>query len=399
MRLPTLLPSRATVQLALNPAPVAVPGPTATTPGFGTWSPWRNGVAGIGDQVLAGQLERVNYSAGMSIPAVRRAVHVIAGTLSTFGLSAWNAAGQRLERSDSSRPVWLDQPDPTRPLANTLYRTVVDAIWRDRSVWKILDRDVWGRPVAFRHVPGELVDYLRDTADPDEITGITINGAPVALRDVVLFDWAGVGGLARFGWDILDLYATLQAAAGTYAKAPHPKAILKNHGADLLDDEIDALLAGWESARSARSVGYLNDVMDYETFGWNAADLQLTEAREHAALEVARLFGLPARAVDAAGGDSMTYANVTEARIDTLESLRPWMTPLEQTLSLDDRTGVTAGMYTARGTVIRFNADAYVRDQPAARMQTWQTAIASGVLTVDEARHWEPLASSTVEAP
>jgi HK97 family phage portal protein len=381
-----LLPSRQTVDLALNPRPVAIASPAAG-----------GGVSGITAAITRAQLERVNASAGMSIPAVRRAVHVIAGTISTFGLSAWRD-GVRLPRSDSACPVWLGQPDPKQTLSSTLYRTIVDGIWRDRCCWRIVDRNVWGQPVGFRHLPADTVDYVTDPTT-GTVEAITVGGTQYAgddLRGFVIFDWSGVGGLRRFGFDMLNLYAALQAAAANYAAAPHPKAILKNHGADLTDPEIDALLTAWESARASRSVGYLNDVVDYDTFGWNASDLQLTEAREHAALEVARLFGLPARALDAQGGDSMTYANVTEARVDTVESLRPWMTPLEQTLSLDDRTGTTSGLYTSRGVSIRLDVTAFTRDQPAARMAMWAQAIASGVLTVEEARRLEPLASEEI---
>ena len=106
------------------------------------------------------------------------------------------------------------------------------------------------------------------------------------------------------------------------------------------------------------------------------------------------MFGLPARAIDATTGDSMTYANVTDARADLLEALRPWMTPVEQTLSMSYFTGTrSAGLYVPDAYRVTFDADAYVRDSPTVRMATWASAIASGVLTVDEARHWEPLAS------
>src|SRR4029077_5622927 len=99
--------------------------------------------------------------------------------------------------------------------------------------------------------------------------------------------------------------------------------------------------------------------VDYQTFGWNAAELQLTEAREYAALEVARIFGLPARAVDATTGDSMTYANVVESRRDTLDALRPWMAPVEQTLSLNDRASRPQGLCVPYGIAVRLDIRQY----------------------------------------
>lgn len=399
--LDVFLPARGVAQFAAAgagfapelPPAAAVPGSTADR-GSSAWFDLRT--------------EEITASVSMSIPAVRRAVHVIAGTISTFGLSLWNQ-GIRVDPSGAAQQ-WLIQPDVAprgqqgTTLTRTLNQTLTDAIWHDRCVWEIPSGSVQvgtGFPTRMRRVDPGRVSTLPDPVDPDRVAEVIVTGQgdPLPQNRVVLFEWSGTGGLRRYGWELLDLYMALQAAALNYAKAPHPKAILKNHGADLTDAEIDALLARWEDARTTRSVGYLNDVVDYDTFGWSSADLQLTEAREHAALEVARLFGLPAWSLDAKSGDTMTYSNVTDRRLDLLESLRPWMAPVEQTLSMNattrsaDGRDVAAGLYVPSGYQVRFDADAYTRDAPATRMQTWQTGIASGVLTVDEARHWEPLAS------
>ena len=346
---------------------------------------------------LRDSLSSINASVGMSIPAVRRAVHVIAGTIGTFTLAAWRD-GQRLEPDEE--PTWLDQPDPQKTLSTTLNGTLRDAIWHDRSVWRILSRySNDNLPRHMRRIQPERVSITPDQYDPDLLSELTIDGEPQPLSNAIVFNWAGVGGLQRWGFDILDLYRELQAAAGRYARAPHPKAILQNHGADLADGEVEQLLAAWEVARENRSVGYLNDVVEYKTYGWNASEMQLNDAREYAALEVARLFGLPAWALDANSGDSMTYSNVTDRRLDLLEALRPWMTPVEQTLGMDDRLLRPTGLVLPHGTTVTFDASAYTRDSPEARMRTWQIALASNVLTLEEVRRVEPLADLAAGMP
>jgi len=361
-------------------APVAVAAPTST--------------AGAASRVLLNDPRAVHRQIARSIPAVRKALHVIVGTSSTFALAAWNDEG-RLDAADP-RTSWLRQPDPRATLQTTLAHTLDDLVWHDVAVWEVLDRFiVGGLPNKFRRVNPSRLDLIRDPLDDDRIVGATLDGAPVTdTRRLLIFDGAGLGGLARFGFDLLDLYVSLQAAAANYATAPHPHAILVNHGADLDAPEIAALLDEWEAARQTRSVGYLNDVVEYETHGWNANELQLVEAREHAALEVARLFGLPADALDATGSGSMTYANVVDRRRDTLEALRPWLTVVEQTLSLDDRTSRPAGVAVPYGVRVRFDVDAYTRDDPQTRMTTWEAAIRSGALTLDEVRAAEPLAAT-----
>jgi HK97 family phage portal protein len=339
-----------------------------------------------------------NRAVALSVPAVRKARHVIAGTISTFILSGW--AGQSRLPADDPRVAWLRQPDPAATLQSMLFRTIDDGIWYDRAVWQILDRNVASMPVKFRRVAPARISTVPNALDPDQVDTWIVDGREITnpARQLVVFDFAGLGGLKRWGVELLDLYLDLQAAAGRYARAPHPMAVLKNHGADLTAPQISALLDEWEAARETRATGYLNDVVDYDTFGWNASELQLTEAREHAALETARMFGLPARAVDASGGDSMTYANVAESRRDILEALRPWMTVVDQTLSLDDRASRPTGLFLPSGITARLDVDAYTRDAPGDRMTTWETALRAGVLSIEEVRAAEPLAT-TATAP
>jgi hypothetical protein len=387
VKIADLFTGRAAAAFTLEPAP-----PAKAVAVIGARSA---GVAKITRIITAAQdAQAGNRAIALSIPAVRKARHVIAGTISTFILSGW--AGQTRLPVDDVRCSWLRQPDPVATLQSLLFSTIDDGIWNDRAVWKILDRNVAGLPVKYSRVAPSRISTVPTTLDPDRVDTWIIDGTEVKnpRRDLVVFDFAGLGGLRRWGADLLQLYLDLQAAAGRYARAPYPMGILKNHGADLLGPEIGALIAEWEAARETSATGYLNDVVDYDTVGWNAAELQLTEAREYAALEVARMFGLPARAVDASGGDSMTYANVAESRRDILEALRPWMTVIEQTLSLDDRASRPTGLYLPAGVTAKLDVDAYTRDAPGDRMTTWETALRAGVLSIEEVRAAEPLATT-----
>ncbi len=168
---------------------------------------------------------------------------------------------------------------------------------------------------------------------------------------------------------------------------PLPSVVLSNEGPDLSDSEIDALLTAWETARARRTSAYLNSAVKAETKGWSSRELQLVEGREHAALETARLFALPAFALDAAptGGATLTYGNRVDNRRDLVEALRPWITVVDQTLSLD--------AVTVRGDRVGLDVDAYTRDDPKTRMETWAAGIGAGVLSPAEAREHEPLAT------
>jgi phage portal protein BeeE len=348
-------------------------------------------VSGAPSTYRAAQVAR---AVALRIPAVRSARATIL-RIATFKLRAWEGDTQLAETDP--RCAWLRQPEAAQTPYRTFALTLDDAIWNDLAVWKI-ERNIGGQVAYVERVHPERYTPIRRPSDPDTIDAWIIDGRRLSdselRRDHAVFDWAGAGGLRTYGAELLQLYGDLQAAAGRYAVAPHPHANLKNSGADLEDDEIDALLDEWELARSTRSVGYLNSVMDYETQGWNARELQLTEAREHAAVEVARLFGLPAWSIDANGGDSMTYANVTDRRRDVVEALRPWSEPIAQGVSLDDRRQATRGVLLPRGIRGEFDASGYLQPDAETRMRTWTAALAGDrpILTQEEVRSYEPLA-------
>lgn len=327
------------------------------------------------------------------IPAVRKAEHVIAGTLGTFPIIA-TQGNDRLAAGDS-RTSWLYQPDPRRTCQWLVTKTMLDLMWQDRCVWKIADRTLFGTATAVERIHPDRVQTVPDPMDPDTIDTLVVDGHsysdPLAAG-FLIFDGAGLGGLRQFGYDLLTLYGELQAAAGRYARVPHPYAILENEGADLDSDEVADMLDEWELARQTRGVGYTNKVIKYKAQqGWSAKELQLTEAREYSALEVARIIGLPAFSLDATSGDSMTYANTVDRRKDELRALSPWRTIFEQTISMDDRRGRPRGVLLPHGIRAFLDSQDYVREDAETRMRTWNLALEHDVLSLDEVQAAEPL--------
>lgn len=343
--------------------------------------------------------ERVALSIARSIPAVRRAERAIL-RLARFPLVAY--AGDQALAPNDPRSGWLRQPDPRRPLRWLLARTLQDGIWHDRAVWRITDRTLDNRPWHFERVHPDRISTIEAPHDPDTVDAWIVDGHLLDrdefARNHLVFDFGGLGGLSRFGAPLLGLYADLQAAAGNYARAPHPKAILLNEGgAELDEDEVDALLLEWEQARNESSVGYL-DGLKYQTHGWNAQELQLTEAREHAALEVARLFGLPAFAVDAKAGDPMTYSTLVDRRRDLIDAVEDWGDVIEGTLSLDDRRSRPTGLVLPAGVTARLVTDDYLTEKPADRMTTWREALDLELVDLEDVKRLEPLARSRTYA-
>lgn len=343
-----------------------------------------------------------------TIPGVRKALHVIVGTISSLTLAAWRG-DQRLP--DSAYP-WLRQPDPTRTSQTLLAGTVRDLVWHDRAVWRVKGPGAFARVDPTTVAPVQPVD--RDDV-PDQWT---ISGVTVPATQLVIFEGAGLGGLRRLGGPLLDMYLRLMAAAARNADDPVPLTVLKNAGTEELPQaDIDALLDAWEQARQLRTVAYAGRYLDVQTPGYSPRDLQLAEVTEAVVKDVARLFGLPSYYLDV-DGSSNTYANVVERRRDLLEALAPWTNVITQTLSMTELrytigangvTTVRAGRWVPYGIDVRFDVTTFERDSFRDRIATLAQAItATGLtadgapaplLTVDEARALEPLIAGPAPAP
>jgi hypothetical protein len=338
-----------------------------------------------------------------TIPGVRKALHVIVGTISTLKLSAWKG---KVKLPVEAFP-WLQQPDPARTSQTLLSATVRDLIWHDRCIW----RDLGGNQYQ-RVRPDRVAPVSPDPNAPDDAPDRwSISGVEVPASRLVVFDGAGMGGLRKFGAPLLEMYLRLMEAAARNADDPVPLGNLKNTGSEELpDDDIDRLLDRWEQARAARATGYLGRFLEYEIPGYSPRDMQLVEITEAITKDVARLFGLPGYYLGVDDGSSTTYANVVDRRRDLLESLNPWSSIITQTLSMNGvryyvgPTGVTStrvGLYVPYGTHIEFDTSDFERDAFSTRVATLAQAIAAtGVdengttrplMYVDEARDLEPL--------
>lgn len=331
-------------------------------------------------------------AAAESLPPVRRAVRLIAGTVGAWSLTAWRDGHQL----PANAIPWLAQPDPDRTSQVILSPTLHDGIWNDRAVWREVPGG-WRRVAASR-----VVEIPAD--DVDDPPTVLIDGA--APRDrIMVFRWGGAGGLRALSGPLLSLLGDVFAAAARYAQAPAPEVILKNTGMDISKPQITELLDDWDAGRATHTTGYLGAYLEAVTVGYSAKDLQLIEAMDELTKEVARLFSLPAPALGVSAGDSMTYSTTVEARRDVLEALRPWSTGVEQTMSMSEyvvdirSTGVTAvrrGRFVPWGTDVRLDSSNFAREAWSTRMDVLGRAIAAvgpdgrPLLTVDEARDLEP---------
>jgi len=122
----------------------------------------------------------------------------------------------------------------------------------------------------------------------------------------------------------------------------------------------------------------------------DANSSQFLEEQRASAVDVARYIGVPASAIDAAvDGQSITYQNMAQKQLDLLTNfIAPATTRRELKLTAD---ALPAPRFA------KFNTDAILRLDPAARVTLTAEQIKSRVRTPDEVRALENLPPLTPE--
>jgi len=104
----------------------------------------------------------------------------------------------------------------------------------------------------------------------------------------------------------------------------------------------------------------------------------MVDAREFQVAEIARATGLPPAMLGAPAG-GMTYSNVQAERRGLVDlALQPYMSAIEQRLSMDD--------VTPRGTTLMFLPNDFLRANPIEEAQLLSVLLDRDVITIDEAR-------------
>ena len=118
-------------------------------------------------------------------------------------------------------------------------------------------------------------------------------------------------------------------------------------GEPLSGDDLADLATAWAEARDTNSIAALNEFVDWVESSMDPSRLQLIEARQHQATELARLSNVSAFLVSAptGAGNSVTYQNAAQATEQLWQDSHPYLECIEQTLSGEE--------ITPRGRVVR----------------------------------------------
>lgn len=322
----------------------------------------------------------VTRKEAMSVPAVRRARQMIAGTLGTAPLVATDPTRRRV-----AVPI-IDRPDPEVTRSYAITWTVDDLLFHGVSWWLRTTEDAAGYPTTATRIPPG-----RYTIDKAART-LRVDGRLVNPDALIRFDAPAEGVLASSA-GVLRTAIMLDEAVRRYARLDVPLGLIVDEGGSLTETEVTTLLNSWETARAARTTGYLPRGLRYEAAVLNPKQLELGDARMLSAVEVARIFNLPSPAVNAPAGDSLTYATSESNRRELVDlTLAPYMTAITDRLTSPD--------LTRPGLTVAFDLARFLRGTHSEVVTAAAAAVSNGLVTVDEARAlWLDLPPMTGPTP
>jgi hypothetical protein len=231
----------------------------------------------------------------------------------------------------------MKRPDPSRTRQHTIAWTIDDLIFYGFSAWHVTSRYATGFPASFERMPMDNLSVMAVTTDGNAPVGeytVRYAGQIVPNRDVVLFTSASEPVL-RTGARTVRIAERLDEAAERFANTPAAFGWLRQTeaGEPLSGDELAELAGAWTVARDSNAIAAISSGVEWHESQMDPVRLQLLEARQHQALEAARVVGVNAALLGAPTGSSMTYSSVAMAIQQLVLDAGPLLDAIEQTLS------------------------------------------------------------------
>lgn len=322
----------------------------------------------------------VNVGEALGLPAVWRAVHILAIAGKQLSIDTYRYGIQvddhpltRLPDPNLSRSSWIEQVVVSLACTGNAYlelkRDPDDTI---RAIPVLNPLDVRIKSDSFGTVTG--YGYRGRDLPASRIKHLTLLRVPGTAY--------GLGPIQAAQPDLRGALDTRDYAANWFQDGGQPNGILSTDQ-PLPPQTTKAVKDTWnESAGAKNGVAVLSNGLKYQPIFMSPKDVQFIEAQQFNVTAIARMFGIPASlmltAVD--GGTSQTYSNVEQEWLAFLRfTLMGYLVEIEDALS-----DLLPGKQRAR-----FNVEALLRADTTTRYGSYETAIRAGFLDVDEVRALE----------
>lgn len=335
----------------------------------------------------------VNEPAALCIPAVNRAVSLIAGTAAGLPLKTYRTETDGTRIETSTRVLAEPYPDVT-PFVFWELAYVDCLLWANSYSFKVKN-EAGSEVVKLLRIPPRDVTLEKGDATARNPSGklFQIGGGsdrytPAEIMHIPAMGMDGLTGLSKVGLgrEALGLaLAAEQTAAKLFGDGLLLAGVLTSD--QVLDDEVQAKAIANRFRDMVRGtspkIPVLGRGVKFESMSMHADEAQFIEARAFQVLEIARLWGIPPPLLMVDGATSNYGTGLEQQMIFFLiTTLDGWLRRFEQAITLHLVAGEQFAEYTRA---------ALLRTDTKSRYDAYAQGIQFGFLSPADIRRFENL--------
>lgn len=316
----------------------------------------------------------------MNLEAVYRCLFIIETAAKQLTIDAW-----RGNQPLAPAPSLIRRPNIHQTQTAFIVETVQSLAQRGNAYW-LVTRAPSGEVVNLEVLPALEVQPKKN--HETGIVDYTWRGRLYSASELIHLRLMTIAGEIE---GLGPLQAAARSIAGALAISEYASIFTKGVPQGLLtsdqgltQEQADVLKKEWnESVSLGNGTAVLGKGTHFELIALKPSEMQLLDNQNFNVVQVARLFGIPARLMLAPlEGSSTTYANSQQEDLQMVKwTLTAYLREIETALT----------DLLPRGQTARFNLEGLLRPDTLSRYQAHQIAINSGFLTINEVRAIEGL--------
>lgn len=326
----------------------------------------------------------VTKQEALSIPVVAKSVNWIASVVASLPIKMYKRTEKGyVEVYDDYRLPLLNEYSGNAMTANDLKQQIISDLLLDGNGYAYISKK-GNKITKLSYIPTTKLTYTESVNSIDKIINVWVDGRQVQDYNVFRLVNNTKNGISGIGFisDCQCLLSTILSSLKyehTSISSGVRRGFLKSKS-KLDPDKISQLRKAWRKLTSPTQadVLVLNSGIEFEDASNTATESQLSQNKTINIQQVLSYFGLPTNFLQGANSESYLAA----VRIAVLPIVKQLTTALNNYMLLEsEKTNLKFEIDT--NDLLRINA----KDKFA----TYQTALSSGFLTVDEVRRMENL--------
>jgi HK97 family phage portal protein len=335
----------------------------------------------------------VDHDTALNLAAVYACVRYVAETTSSLSWHVYRRlqnGGHELALTSPVDYLLHTRPNPEMSAFN--FRTTMLG-WANMwgNAYAEIERDLAGRAKYIWPISPDRVQIKRDASNMLYYEITQGRGAKIQMAPANIFHLSGMGFDGIKGYSVVSLAAQSigaglaadQFAASFYSNSTVMAGGFKHPGS-LSDEAYDRLKEDFEAKfkgpKNAWKPIFLEEGMEWQTFGMPLKDAQFLESRKFTITEIARWFRVPPHKI--ADLERATFTNIEHQSIEVVQdTIMPWALRLEQEADFKLVSPRNRSFYRTK-----LNLKSLMRGDDAARSSFYQTMRNMGTMNVNEIR-------------